>query len=93
MEFRQLRSFVEVVRQGSCTQAAQVRHVAAGKPLTPRERDVLRLLVARRTDREIADALFISPRTVNWHVAAILTKLGADTRRDAAALALANGLV
>jgi excisionase family DNA binding protein len=60
--------------------------------LTARERDVLRLLVARRTDREIADALFLSPRTVNWHVARILGKLGASSRRDAATVAIARGL-
>lgn len=60
--------------------------------LTAREQDVLRLLVARRTDREIAAALFLSPRTVNWHVTRILGKLGARTRREAAALASAYGL-
>ena len=62
-------------------------------PLTSRERDVLRLLVARRTDREIAEALFLSPRTVHWHVTSILGKLGAGSRREAAALAVADGLV
>ena len=61
--------------------------------LTSRERDVLRLLVARRTDREIADELFLSPRTVHWHVASILGKLGAGSRREAAELAIAEGLV
>ena len=60
---------------------------------TPRERDVLRLLVARRTDREIAAALFLSPRTVQWHVASILGKLGAASRREAAAMAVARDLV
>jgi predicted ATPase/DNA-binding CsgD family transcriptional regulator len=56
----------------------------AGLPLelTPREADVLRLLAERRTNREIADALFISPRTVGWHAAAILRKLGLASRRD-----------
>lgn len=53
--------------------------------LTPRQRDVLRLLVLSRTDREIAEELFLSQRTVNGHVRAILTKLGARTRRDAIA--------
>ena len=64
---------------------------AAGAPdaspaLTPREREVLRLLAAGRTDREIADALFVSRRTVNSHVANILGKLGVRSRREAAAL-------
>jgi DNA-binding CsgD family transcriptional regulator len=61
--------------------------------LTPRERDVLQLLAETRTDREIADALFLSPRTVNWHVRGILAKLGAASRRDAVAQARAEGLV
>jgi DNA-binding CsgD family transcriptional regulator len=47
---------------------------------------VLRLLAAGRTDREIADALFVSRRTVNSHVANILGKLGVRSRREAAAL-------
>lgn len=51
--------------------------------LTPREQDVLRLLAAGWTDREIGDALFISRRTVNSHVASILSKLGVSSRRDA----------
>ena len=61
--------------------------------LSSREREVLRLLVARRTDREIADELFISPRTVQWYVTGILGKLGATSRRQAAVQAVAAGLV
>ncbi len=52
--------------------------------LTARERDVLRLLATGQTDREIAAALFLSPRTVNTHVANILAKLGVATRQAAA---------
>jgi DNA-binding CsgD family transcriptional regulator len=52
--------------------------------LTPRELDVLRLVILGRTDREIGDALFLSHRTVNSHVSRILAKLGARTRRQAA---------
>jgi DNA-binding NarL/FixJ family response regulator len=55
--------------------------------LTPREQDVLRLVAQARTDREIAAALFLSPRTVNAHVASILGKLGVANRRAAAARA------
>jgi predicted ATPase/DNA-binding CsgD family transcriptional regulator len=75
--------------------AVTVDHVAAGAAppagapdvnpaLTPREQEVLRLLARWMTDREIADALFISHRTVNAHVASILAKLGVASRREAA---------
>jgi predicted ATPase/DNA-binding CsgD family transcriptional regulator/DNA-binding XRE family transcriptional regulator len=55
--------------------------------LTPREREVLALLCQRLTDREIADALFVSPRTAGFHVSNVLSKIGAANRREAAALA------
>jgi non-specific serine/threonine protein kinase len=61
--------------------------------LTAREEEVLRLLVQGLTDREIAEALMISPRTVNGHVANILAKLGLESRTTAAAYALRHGLV
>jgi non-specific serine/threonine protein kinase len=59
--------------------------------LTARERDVLRLVATGRTDREIAESLFLSPRTVNSHVASVLAKLGVSTRRDAVARAREQG--
>jgi DNA-binding NarL/FixJ family response regulator len=52
--------------------------------LTARELEVLRLLAGGLTDREIAGALTISPRTVESHVGSILAKLGARNRADAA---------
>ena len=60
--------------------------------LTARELDVLRLVAAGRTDREIAEALFVSRRTVNAHVANILAKLGVATRRDAVGAGAGAGL-
>jgi excisionase family DNA binding protein len=72
---------------------ARAPGVISSVALTEREREVLRLLVARSTDREIAEALFLSPRTVHWHVASILGKLGAGSRREAAELAVSEGLV
>ena len=68
---------------------------AAGQPprLTPRERDVIRLLAEGRSDREIAAALFIGPRTVQTHVANLFAKLGAKNRAEAAVLAVRHGLV
>ena len=61
--------------------------------LSPREIDVLRLLADGRTDREIAGALAISPRTVARHVTAILAKLGVATRTAAATLAVRERLL
>jgi non-specific serine/threonine protein kinase len=61
--------------------------------LTRRERDVLALLCARLSDLEIAEQLFLSPRTVEGHVSHILSKLGVENRRDAAATAARLGLV
>ena len=51
--------------------------------LTPRQTEVLELLAEELTNAEIADRLFISTRTVDHHVAAILNKLGANNRGDA----------
>jgi DNA-binding NarL/FixJ family response regulator len=64
-----------------------------GIALTPREAEILRLLVAGQTDPAIAAALFISVRTVEHHVARIFAKLGVHTRTAAATAAIANGLV
>ena len=61
---------------------------ASGNPalatLTSRETEVLRFLAEGRTDREIALALTISPRTVETHVGAILHKFGVKSRAEAA---------
>jgi DNA-binding NarL/FixJ family response regulator len=61
--------------------------------LTPREREVLRLLVEGASDPEIAARLFISRKTASNHVAAILERLGVANRTAAAALAVRRGLV
>jgi len=55
--------------------------------LTPREMEVLRLVAQGRSNREIADELFISVKTVSVHVSKILAKLGVSTRGEAAAVA------
>ena len=59
----------------------------AGLGLTERELDVLRLVAAGRSNREIAAELFISPKTASVHVSNILGKLGVATRGEAAAKA------
>ena len=60
--------------------------------LTRREREVLDLICARQTNAEIAATLFISVKTVDHHVSAVLAKLGAPNRNAAAAQAARLGL-
>ena len=61
--------------------------------LTGRELEVLRLVAAGRSNRDIAGELFISPKTASVHVSNILGKLGAASRGEAAAKARALGLL
>ena len=64
---------------------------AAG--LTDRQVDVLRLLAAGLSNREIAEHLVISPRTAERHVQDVYTKIGFSTRAGAALYAMEHGLV
>jgi DNA-binding NarL/FixJ family response regulator len=69
----------------------QTRSHAAG--LTARQAEVLQLLGDDQSNTEIADRLFISPRTAENHVAAVLDKLGAASRDEAVSRARADGLL
>jgi DNA-binding CsgD family transcriptional regulator len=60
--------------------------------LTPREAEVLALVAAGRSNRQIAQALFISPKTASVHVSNILAKLGVAGRVEAATIAHRLGL-
>jgi DNA-binding NarL/FixJ family response regulator len=60
--------------------------------LTPRELEVLRLLVEGRSNRQIAEQLFISDKTASVHVTNLLAKLGVHSRLEAAAMARRLGL-
>ena len=53
--------------------------------LTARELEVLTLIAAGLRNRDIAERLFVTPKTVSHHVSAILAKLGAHTRGEAVA--------
>jgi predicted ATPase/DNA-binding NarL/FixJ family response regulator len=77
----------------SITEPAELTSGVEASGLTPRELDVLRLLVAGRSNPQIAEALFISPRTATTHVSNILAKLGVQSSTEAAALAIREGLV
>ncbi|SDM75482.1 ATP-binding protein [Allokutzneria albata] len=82
---------------GATRDAARCRHLLRGRgggtpsrrgrrgygnALSPREQDVARLLAQGRTNREIAEVLFLSPRTVEQHVARALRKLGVSSRGE-----------
>jgi DNA-binding NarL/FixJ family response regulator len=74
-----------------------LRHVRGDEPepedLTPRQREVLRLLAQGQQNKEIAAALGISERTAKFHVEAVLRRLGAGNRTEAAAIATRRGLL
>ena len=76
---RALRYFADAARRGRA-----VGSEGELMGLSPRENDVLAMLADGLTDREIANALTISPRTVETHVSNILHKLGVRNRAEAA---------
>jgi DNA-binding NarL/FixJ family response regulator len=72
--------------------ADDAERVPAPFGLTPRERQVLALVADGRTNRQIAEALFINEKTASVHVSNILSKLGVANRGEAAAVAHRVGL-
>jgi DNA-binding CsgD family transcriptional regulator len=82
-----------VTRDGgppAATRATATGHEVVA--LTPREREVLRLVTAGQSNREIAATLSIESRTVAWHLENLYAKLGLDSRAAAAAYATRHGL-
>jgi DNA-binding CsgD family transcriptional regulator/tetratricopeptide (TPR) repeat protein len=85
------------VRLAAPPEPAPAAEPAAPSParslgLTPREEEVLALVAAGRTNRQIAETLFITEKTASLHVSHILAKLGVAGRVEAAAVALRLGL-
>ena len=62
-------------------------------PLSAREREVLRLIAQGLPGKQIAGQLGITERTVKFHTASVMRKLGADNRAQAVALAAERGLL
>ena len=61
--------------------------------LTAREMEVLRLVAHGFSDAQVAEQLVISPRTVNWHLTAIYSKLGVSSRAAATRYAIEHQVV
>ena len=84
--------------QGELAETAPGTRLAAEddlvlEPLTPREEDVLNLLVEGLSNREIGEKLFLSEGTVKNYVSNIIAKLQANDRTHAVVTALRRGLV
>jgi DNA-binding CsgD family transcriptional regulator len=84
-----LRSLPQLLADGA---ASPARGLPRHGELTRREVEVVALVARGRSNREIADALFISPKTASVHVANIKEKLGAQTRLEVALRAREMGL-
>ena len=97
MFFEELESAIRTVHAGGRripgVVAERLAERVGGVDLTARELDVLRLIVAGRSNKEIGAALKISEATVKSHVNSILSKLGVTDRTQAATTALQRGLV
>lgn len=86
------RAGLAFLARGPEPAAAKPTAGAALDELTPRELDVLRLIATGASDRDIGQALYISPKTANHHVTRILSKLGCSSRAAAAAIAVRASL-
>ncbi len=86
------RVLADLARRARIGTSEQHGDGAVLSALTSREREVLRLIAAGRSNREIASVLFIAPKTASVHVSNILGKLGAASRTEAAAIAHREGI-
>ena len=97
MFFEELESAIRTVHAGGRripgVVAERLAERVGGSDLTGRELEVLRLIVAGRSNKEIGSDLRISEATVKSHVNSILSKLGVTDRTQAATTALQRGLV
>ena len=91
---RSLAAAVHAVLAGLVCAPREARRVLAKPTFSHREKEVLSLLVAGLTNRQIANRLFLAESTVKSHLVSAFAKLGVRTRKDAVALLLdpAEGL-
>jgi DNA-binding NarL/FixJ family response regulator len=83
---------IEYAVDHSATRETTVRETyPAG--LSTREVEVLRLVARGMTDSQVAEKLFISPRTVNWHLGSVYRKLGFSSRTEATRFAIEHDLL
>lgn len=93
------RSFAEILDEAlavvdeAATTASASHDTTERGLLSAREREVLALVATGRSNKQIADALFLSPHTVKSHVTSLLNKLDADTRAQVVAIAAERGLL
>jgi DNA-binding CsgD family transcriptional regulator len=78
----------DLIARGLELEARRLQAEVALGALTPRERQVAWLAAAGRTNRQIAEALIVSPETVKTHIAHVLQKLGVRSKVDLRVLAL-----
>ncbi len=94
---QQIRESVRRVAAGefvlSSNFAAKLAESIARPQLSKRERQVLKYLANGRSNKEIAQVLYISEHTAKAHVRAIMTKLNADSRAEVIAIATKHGLI
>jgi DNA-binding NarL/FixJ family response regulator len=92
-----VRAIEKVAAGGDYIDPALMPQALAGRGqtdmLTPREREILQLLADGMSNADVAERLFISQETVKSHVRHILTKLEADTRTQAVAIALREAMI
>lgn len=84
---------VEILREARRYRQQKRESEELKQRLTPREREVLQALADGKSNREIADALFISVETQRTHMVNILNKLGAHSQLQALVVAVRNGIV
>jgi DNA-binding NarL/FixJ family response regulator len=97
MDLAELSEAIRTVHAGKTRIPPRVAEKLAermsGSSLTARELEVLRLIVAGKSNKDIGSALFISEATVKTHVNSLLSKLGVEDRTQAATTALQRGIV